>query len=82
LHGSTLTIDPCLPKAWPRYEIAFRHRGIGNRITRYDIAVENPRHVSRGVVRAELDGVEIARGIARIPLNDDGEVHRVRVELG
>ena len=82
LHGSTLTIDPCLPKAWPRYEIAFRHRGIGKRITRYDIAVENPRHVSRGVVRAELDGVEIARGIARIPLNDDGQVHRVRVELG
>jgi cellobiose phosphorylase len=82
LHGSTLTIDPCLPKAWPRYKIAFGHRGTGHRITRYDIAVENPRHVSRGVVRAELDGVEIARGVARIPLIDDGQVHRVRVELG
>ena len=82
VRGNTLAIDPCLPEAWPRYEIVFRHRGTRNAITRYEITVENPRHVSRGVVGAELDGVEIAKGVARIPLVDDGQIHRVRVELG
>ena len=82
LHGSTLEIDPCLPKAWPGYEISFRLRGAGNTITRYEITVENPRHVSRGVVGAELDGVEIATRVARIPLVDDGRIHSVRIELG
>jgi cyclic beta-1,2-glucan synthetase len=82
VHGNVLVIDPCLPKAWPDYEIVFRHRGTRNSITRYEITVENPRRVSRGVVRAELDGAEIANGVARIPLVEDGQIHRVRVELG
>jgi cyclic beta-1,2-glucan synthetase len=85
VHGNTLTIDPCLPKAWPGYDIMFRRRGTGNRITRYDIVVENSCRVSRRVVRAELDGVEsgvVAHGVARIPLGDDGQSHRVRIVLG
>jgi cyclic beta-1,2-glucan synthetase len=82
VHGNTLSIDPCLPMAWPAYEIVFLHRGTRNAITRYEVTVENPRHVSRGVVRAELDGVEIAKDGARISLVDDGQIHRVRVELG
>jgi cyclic beta-1,2-glucan synthetase len=82
LHGNTLVIDPCLPTSWPRYEIVFRRRGTGNTITRYEIAVENPRRVGRGVVRSMLDGVEIAKGIAGIPLVDDGQIHQVRIEIG
>ena len=82
VRGDTLAIDPCLPTAWPGYEIVFRYRGTRNTITRYEVTVENPRRVSRGVVRAELDGVQIAKGVARIPLVDDGQIHRVRVELG
>ena len=82
VHGNTLAIDPCLPKAWQGYEIVFRRRGAGNTITRYEIKVENPHRVCRGVVRADVDGVEIANGVARIPLVDDGQIHRVRVELG
>jgi len=82
VRGTVLAIDPCLPEAWPGYEIAFRRRGNSNTITRYEITVENPRHVSRGVVRAELDGAELAKGAALIPLVDDGQIHRLRVELG
>ena len=66
----------------PSYEIVFCYRGARNTITRYEITVENPRRVSRGVVGAELDGVEIAQGAARIPLVDDGQINRVRVERG
>jgi cyclic beta-1,2-glucan synthetase len=80
--GNTLVVDPCLPKMWPGYEIVFRRRGAGNMLTRYEITVENPCRISRGVVVAELDGVKIAKGVARIPLVNDGRVHRVRIELG
>ena len=82
LRGNALVVDPCVPKAWPGFEIHYRRRGDGGRVTRYEIAVENPRGVSRGVVAVELDGARIAQGMAPIPLRDDGRVHRVRIELG
>ena len=46
----------------------------------YDVAVENPRHVSRGVALTELDGNPL---ITRdhIPLVKEGK-HHIRVELG
>jgi cyclic beta-1,2-glucan synthetase len=51
LRGRWLVIDPCIPRAWPGFTIAFRHRS-----ARYDILVENPRGVSRGVSSVHLDG--------------------------
>ncbi|MCC7325739.1 MAG: hypothetical protein IT521_02905 [Burkholderiales bacterium] len=82
LHGNMLAIDPCLPRAWTHYEIAYQHRGPLDTITRYEIAVENPHGVNRGVVRIELDAEPLADGVARIPLADDGRLHHVRVVLG
>jgi cyclic beta-1,2-glucan synthetase len=52
------------------------------RSSRYEIAVENPRGVSRGVVRLEIDGAVVAGEPTQIPLIDDGATHRVRVSLG
>jgi hypothetical protein len=43
---------------------------------------ENPRGITRGVARAELDGVVLAGTRAPIPLKDDGATHRVHVILG
>ncbi len=77
LHGATLSIDPCIPKDWPGFEIAFR-RGSA----RYDIAVENPLRVSRGVAFVEIDGRLTASSNAEIALVDDHATHRVRVILG
>ena len=76
LRGSSFYLDPCIPRAWRGYEIRFRHHS-----ARYEIAVENPKGVMRGVSSIELDGAPLAggRGIA---LSDDGRVHRVRVVLG
>ncbi len=82
VRGNTLTVDPCLPKAWSGFEIVFRRRSAGGAITRYEIAVENPRAVSRGVVAVELDGALLAKDAAPIPLQEDGAVHRIRIELG
>jgi cyclic beta-1,2-glucan synthetase len=76
LRGTTLELDPCIPRAWPRYEIDFRHGS-----ATYEIVVENPQGVSRGVASRELDGQALA-GPGGIPLVDDGATHRVRVVLG
>ena len=51
LRGAVLHLDPCIPRAWRRFEIAFRYHG-----SRYEIMVENPRGVSRGVAQIEVDG--------------------------
>ena len=59
VRGATLLIDPCMPRAWRGFEIVFRYHS-----ARYEIAVENPHGVSRGVTRVELDG-DGAAGTAR-----------------
>jgi cyclic beta-1,2-glucan synthetase len=76
LRGSTLLLDPCIPRGWPRFEIEFRYHD-----ARYEIAVENPHSVSRGVASVELDGQPLTPG-APIPLVADGTTHSVRVVLG
>jgi cyclic beta-1,2-glucan synthetase len=76
LRGPQLLIDPCIPQAWPGFEVTFRYRS-----ARYDLVVENPREVSRGVSSVEVDGVVIASG-SGITLADDRTTHRVRVVLG
>ncbi|HEY1167524.1 MAG TPA: glucoamylase family protein [Candidatus Limnocylindrales bacterium] len=77
LRGTTLLLDPCIPRAWPRYEIDFRYHS-----ARYEIVVENPQGVSRGVALSELDGQALTGRGAAIPLADDGATHQVRVVLG
>ena len=74
--GMTLAVDPCIPRDWKRYSIEFRyHSAI------YQINVENPSGVTRGVAITELDG-KLQAGSASIPLVDDGGVHRIRIVLG
>ena len=77
LRGTSLVIDPCIPRAWPSYEITFRYRS-----ARYEIVVENPAGVSRGVASTELDGVSVESAAIGIALVDDGATHRVRIVLG
>jgi cyclic beta-1,2-glucan synthetase len=74
VQGAALLIDPCIPKAWPRFDVVFCHHS-----ARYDIAVENPHGVSRGVTRVELDGKLLDGNPFLIPLADDHAIHRVRV---
>ncbi|MHB1897416.1 MAG: GH36-type glycosyl hydrolase domain-containing protein, partial [Metallibacterium sp.] len=84
-QGDHLRLSPCIPKSWPRYDIVYRHRGKQGIVTPYEITVENPVGVHRGVIRVEFDGVEqaiSARDTARIPLLEDARTHRVRIVLG
>ncbi|MGZ6251660.1 MAG: GH36-type glycosyl hydrolase domain-containing protein [Candidatus Binataceae bacterium] len=77
LRGEKLLIDPCIPGGWRGFEITFRYCS-----ARYEIAVENPRGVSRGVTRVELDGAALPDAERHVPLADDGATHHVRVVLG
>ncbi len=78
VQGDGLVLDPCIPRSWPRFEITYRHGA-----TRYDIVVENPLGVCRGVLSTKLDGQVLAvENTWPIVLRDDGGVHRLEVILG
>jgi cyclic beta-1,2-glucan synthetase len=76
-RGNSLAIDPCIPRAWPGFEVSY---GFGS--SRYRITVENPRGVNRGVEGATLDGRTIAHSPCVISLIDDGRDHHGVISLG
>jgi cyclic beta-1,2-glucan synthetase len=91
LRGSTLIIDPCIPRAWAGFEFTYK---MGD--SRYRITVKNPRGVNRGIAQATLDGKDLGgaspgeggagrgeRGTAcGIKLVDDGRYHYGEITLG
>ena len=77
IEGDKLRLDPCIPASWPQFEITLRHGA-----SRYEIVVQNPQSVERGVAAAELDGATVTARPLSIPLEDDGAVHRLQVRLG
>ncbi len=76
LRGRFLHVDPCIPRAWRSFEIAFRYHS-----AHYEILVENPRGTTRGVSAVALDGLQLGPGTA-IALVDDGARHAIHVVLG
>ncbi len=77
VEGDHLRLVPCFPTVWGQAELSYRHR-----TARYEIAIQNPQHVSRGIASLELDGVRLPEGVDVIELRDDGAVHRVQLVLG
>jgi len=69
-----LKIDPCIPCAWEHYKVKRCFRG-----TWYEIQVENPDRVNRGVGEVFLDGQLLSDNL--LPVFDDGDIHRVKVML-
>jgi cyclic beta-1,2-glucan synthetase len=77
MQGEALSLDPCIPKAWPGFEMTIKYRS-----ARYEIVVENPEGVGRGIASAQLDETEVTARPLCLPLADDGSTHRLRVRLG
>ncbi|MHB8997104.1 MAG: GH36-type glycosyl hydrolase domain-containing protein [Armatimonadota bacterium] len=75
LDGGDLFVDPCLPRHWSGFTVTNHFFS-----TTYEITVENPEGLSRGVAAVWLDGESLPDG--RIRRVDDGATHRVRVLLG
>jgi cellobiose phosphorylase len=69
-----LLIDPCVPKSCKGFTVRRRFRG-----AEYDITVENPNGVEKGVREITVDGAKIDGRI--IPAFKSGR-HAVRVTMG
>jgi cyclic beta-1,2-glucan synthetase len=74
LHGDRLQINPCIPRSWREYEIRYTHGS-----ATYNLVIENPHGLNRGIARIEMDGVHMAS--AEIQLADDGKEHSVHITL-
>ena len=70
-----LKIDPCVPHDWDGYKVSRRFRG-----ATYDIAINNPEHVCKGVKAVVVDGKAIEGNV--LPVFADGKNHEVVVTLG
>jgi cyclic beta-1,2-glucan synthetase len=75
LRGNALRLDPVIPTAWDGLKLRYRHGGAV-----YEITINNPEGISRGVVSVEADGQPVPDG--EVPLADDGATHQVAVRLG
>ncbi len=77
VEGDVLRMEPCIPGAWPRYEIRFKYRS-----ATYEIVVENPQRVSSGVAEVRADGKKVEGRSPRVQLEDDGLNHNILVVMG
>jgi cyclic beta-1,2-glucan synthetase len=77
IAGNELAIEPCIPRAWRRFDVEYRH---GRSL--YRITVTNPFGATCGVSHAELDHLTILRPPIRIALVDDQAEHTIRVVMG
>ncbi len=50
----SLVIDPCIPADWKEFQVNREWRGV-----RYDITVQNPDGVMKGVKSITLNGIEV-----------------------
>jgi cyclic beta-1,2-glucan synthetase len=73
--GQALQINPCIPKRWSSYQVTYRDGE-----TTFQIRVENPSGVNRGVKQVTLDGKVLTGN--EIPLLGDGRQHQVQVLMG
>jgi cyclic beta-1,2-glucan synthetase len=74
LRPGYLEVDPCIPANWPDFKLSYRHGR-----TTYNIIVNNPSKINRGVSRVELDGNLLLGRL--VPLIDDGAIHTVQVVM-
>lgn len=70
-----LLMDPCLPSGWKKCSIRRPFRG-----DVYEIEIENPKGVEKGVREVYLDGVRLDSTLVK-PVGD-GKTHQVRVVMG
>lgn len=70
-----LRIDPCIPKNWPGFKVTRAYRGAS-----YEVTVNNPKGLSKGVTRMKVDGKEVPGNV--LPLAPAGKTVKVEIDLG
>jgi cyclic beta-1,2-glucan synthetase len=74
-QGSSFEVDPRVPAAWPGFRLTCRFGPAA-----YEIRVENPAHVSHGILEVSLDGRALPD--QRIPITTRRGKHVVLVRMG
>ncbi len=70
-----ILIDPCVPREWKSFKVSRRYRG-----ALYNINVENPDGVSKGVAQLSVEGEPLDG--AKIPCAAPGKTVEVKVLMG
>lgn len=68
-----LEIDPCIPAEWKEFQVSRVFRG-----AKFDIHVENPKGVMKGVKKLLLNG----KPVDKIEVQEKGSEHQVTVIMG
>ena len=68
-----LKVDPCIPGEWEHFHVSREWRGVT-----YEIEVENPNGVMKGVKELYVDGVKTDH----IGIGEKGTTHQVKVVMG
>ncbi len=76
IEGDHFSLDPCIPRTWKSYDLVLRHGA-----ARYEIHIDNPAGVQRGIGAAQMDGQDLGQRPLIIRLIDDGLVHKLSVTL-
>ena len=74
-HFHGLKIDPCIPKKWDKFRVT---RYFRNAI--YDIQVQNPEHLSKGIKVVKVDNIIQENNL--LPVFKGGKKHDVKVLMG
>ena len=75
LDGTGFYIDPCIPDTWEGFDLTYLHAEAV-----YEIRVQNPERVQKGVASIVLDDVTCPD--ARVSLSTQPAIHRVLVTMG
>jgi cyclic beta-1,2-glucan synthetase len=75
LRGNELRMEPVIPTGWPGFTLRCQLLG-----AHYEIRVENPDQVGRGVAWVEIDGRRLSGQM--VTLKEDGGSHTIVVRLG
>ncbi|WP_414451592.1 glucoamylase family protein [Burkholderia sp. 22PA0099] len=76
-QGSVLSIRPCLPRAWPGFDLTLRHGTAW-----YEIAVKRAEDEAVEGCGIVVDGEPLPAGQTTLRLADDGRRHDVLVTFG
>jgi cyclic beta-1,2-glucan synthetase len=75
IRSGRMRIDPVIPREWKGFQLRYRY---GDAV--YEIHVENPDQLERGVAWMEMDGQRLTD--LEIPLDRSLIKHRILVHMG
>ncbi len=61
VRGTTLVVDPCIPRAWPGFEFTYKHGTSRYRITREKSPRRESRYRARHARRQGIDAARLAK---------------------